>query len=363
MFLKKIELKKYRKFEEKTVEFYKNKIILIGENASGKTTILEGICVLSSTKTPKNSELNESVKIGESFLTVSGTILSKKIEKMLFASYSNGIKRTKIDGVISKKISDYSKELNVVYFQPLDSLKYTVASQNRRSLIDSYICQISDQYFEKLIEYKKVLKEKNALLKIDNFSSSNNNYILLKMLNEKIEKLSEFIIKKRNEEIEKINNKICVIHKEFSNIENASIMYLPNLKNVHEDIFESIKSDVESKTTTRGVHKDDFEFLINGKNIARFCSQGQQKSFVLSLKIAILELIKEKKGEYPLLLLDDAFSDLDSKRQNAIFNIISEDCQLFISTTSLKQLNEEVVKNAQIIEITKGEENYEWKYE
>lgn len=359
MFLKKIELKKYRKFEEKTIDFFKNKIILTGENASGKTTILEGICVLSSTKTPKNNELNESIKIGESFLTVSGTILSKKSEKKLFVSYSNGIKRARIDGVVSKKISDYSKELNVVYFQPLDSLKYTVASQNRRSLIDSYICQISDQYFEKLIEYKKVIKEKNALLKIDNFSNSNNNYVLLKMFNEKIVKLSELIIKKRNEEIEKINNKICVIHKKFSDAENASIMYLPNLKNVYEDVFDSMKIDVESKTTTKGIHKDDFDFLINGKNIAHFCSQGQQKSFILSLKIAIVELIKEKKGEYPLLLLDDAFSDLDSKRQNAIFNAIDKNCQLFISTTSLKQLNKEVVNNAQIIEITKGEENYE----
>ncbi len=359
MFLKKIVLKKYRKFEEKTVDFFKNKIIFIGENASGKTTILEGICVLSSTKTPKNSELSESIKIGESFLTVSGTILSKKSEKELFVSYSNGIKKAKIDGIVSKKISDYSKELNVIYFQPLDSLKYAVASQNRRNLIDSYICQISDQYFEKLIEYKKVIKEKNALLKMDNFSNLNNNYVLLKMFNEKIEKLSEFIIKKRNEETERINNKIYAIHKKFSDDESASIMYLPNLKNVHEDIFDSMINDVECKTTTKGVHKDDFEFLINGKNIAHFCSQGQQKSFILSLKIAILELIKEKKGEYPLLLLDDAFSDLDSKRQNAIFNAIDKNCQLFISTTSLKQLNEEVVNNAQIIEITKGEESYE----
>lgn len=359
MFLNEISLKNYRKFKEKSLKFNKNYVIIFGENAVGKTTILEAICVLSSTKTPKNAELIECVNFENDFFVVSGCVLTQNIEKSMFVSYSGGLKKAKINNVLCKKISDYSKNFCVVYFQPLDSLKYTTASQNRRNLIDSYICQISDQYLNNLIEYKKLLKDKNALLKTENFSSSKNNFVLLEIINNKMAILCNEIIKERKRQIEKINFEIKKIHSEFSKSEIASIRYLPNMNNPFEEIEKSVHFDVESKTATKGIHKDDFEFLINENNIVYFCSQGQQKSFVLSLKITILELIKNVKGEYPILILDDAFSDLDSNRQNAIFKIIDNKCQTFISTTSLKQLDEEVVKNAQIIEILKGEENYE----
>lgn len=359
MFLKKIELKNYRKFSEKALEFNKNIVVLLGQNAAGKTTILEAIYALNRTKTPKNNNLDEVVKTNEDFLTVKGTFLTKNETKNMLFSYFKGQKKVKINEKLIKKISEYSKEFFVIYFQPFDSLKYMISSQNRRNLIDSYISQVYDEYLNCLISYKRVLKEKNALLKMDNFSHSANNFVLLKMMNDKMSDLSEKIMHTRKEAIVELNTEIKKIHNKFSITENAEINYLNNLSNPKVDLEKAIYNEVNFKSAIIGIHKDDYEFIINEKKVASYCSQGQQKSFLLSLKIAMLNLVKEKKGDSPILILDDAFGDLDSERQNAIFNIVDKECQMFISTTSLKQIKNDVVEKAQIIEITKGEGNYE----
>lgn len=355
MFLKKISLKNYRKFNNFDLDFFNNNVIIFGENATGKTTILEAIHVLGNTKTPKNSDLNECVKEGKDFFSIFGIISDDFCDKKQFISYSNGEKKVMINEKICKKISSYIENFFVVYFQPLDAVKYLILAQNRRSMMDSFICQISSEYLTELIYYKRILKEKNALLKLENFSSSNNNLVLLEMINNKISKSAKAIVDLRIKVVEKINDRINEIHCFFSNNETAFVKYEPNSVNPEEDIRGSFYADITSKTSTRGPHKDDYRFEINGKDIGSFCSQGQQKSFILSLKITMLELFYEVKKTYPILILDDAFSDLDANRQNAIFKIVEGKCQLFISTTSLKQINEKIVNNSQIIEIKKGD--------
>lgn len=360
MFLNQISLKNYRKFYEKTLNFYSNNIIIFGDNATGKTTILEAIYVLSTTKNPKNSDLNEIIKEGENFFAVSGQINDEEKQKTMFVSFTNGAKKVKINGETIKKISDYINNFFVYYYQPLDSLKYSVLSQNRRTLFDAFISQNSDEYLKELILYKRILKEKNALLKSQNFDNTHNNVVLLEMYNEKIIKHTKTINKIRKTFTELINKKINKIHKMFSNYETAKIEYRPNVLSPETDYKKSIMADIATKSATIGPHKDDFLFMINEKNIASFCSQGQQKSFVLSLKIAMLEITNDIRKKCPILILDDAFSDLDEKRQNAIFEIVNKKCQLFISTTSLKQINKKIIENSQIIETKKGDGSDEW---
>ncbi len=355
MFLKKISLKNYRKFDDFDLEFFNNYVIILGENATGKTTILEAINVLSNTKTPKNSDLNECVKAGKEYFSISGLVNNDFDDKKMFISYSNGEKKVMINDTVCKKISTYIENFFVVYFQPLDAVKYLILAQNRRNMMDSFICQISNEYLMELIYYKRILKEKNALLKLENFNSTNNNFILLEMINEKISSSATQIVEHRKKIIDKINGQINDVHCFFSNNETACIKYEPNSLKPEEDIPSSALLDISSKTSTRGPHKDDYKFEINGKDIGSFCSQGQQKSFILSLKITMLELFYKVKKTYPILILDDAFSDLDSNRQNAIFKIVEGKCQMFISTTSLKQINEKIVNNSQIIEIKKGD--------
>lgn len=354
MFLKKIELKNYRKFEKKELEFKRQIIVILGENAAGKTTVLEAINVLGTTKTPKNSDLTESVKIGEEFFCVSGSVNDGNDDKKLFVSYSNGNKKAMVNGRICKKISDYIKSFFVVYFQPIDALKYSLSSQNRRTLFDSFFCQISDAYLTELMSYKRLLKEKNALLKLEDFKDLRQKRILLEMINSKMINPIKKIEEERKKWIQKINNKISEIHHFFSSEENAKINLISNIDDPNKKLSDSLNNDLIAKTSTVGPHKDDYEFLINEKNVSDFCSQGQQKSFVLSLKIAMLELLSIEKKTAPILILDDAFGDLDINRQNAIFEIVGEKYQLFISTTSLKQINESIIKKSQIIEIKKG---------
>lgn len=362
MFLKEIELKNYRKFSKIDFEFTKKIVIILGENAVGKTTVLEAINVLGSTKTPKNSNLSESVKENEEFFCISGLIDDKKSEKRLTISYSNGEKRALIDGKVCPKISGYIKNFLVVYFQPLDSLKYSLSSQSRRNLFDSLFSLISDEHLKELINYKKVLKEKNAILKMGDFRDNYQKKILLNMMNERLSKSIKKITIARQEEIKKINFEIKKIHHLFSPYEEAEVKFHPNTENPEQDLNLSLETDIANKTSTRGSHKDDYEFIINGKNISEFCSQGQQKSFVLSLKIAMLERLTAEKGTSPVLILDDAFGDLDSKRQNAIFKIIEGKAQTFISTTSLKQIDRKIIEQSQIIEIKRGAEFDEWRH-
>lgn len=362
MFLKKIELKNYRKFSEIHFDFTSETVIILGENAAGKTTILEAINVLGTTKTPKNSNLAECVKENKEFFCVSGLINDGKKDKKLFISYSNGEKKALVDGNVCSKISGYIKNFLVVYFQPLDSLKYSISSQNRRTLFDSYFSILSDDYLKELIKYKKVLKEKNAILKMNDFGDAYQKKVLLSMMNEKLAESIKIITATRQEQLKKINSEIKKIHRVFSSCEEAEIKFYPSTENPEVDLKLCLENDIITKTSTKGSHKDDYEFIINGKNISDFCSQGQQKSFVLSLKIAMLEILTIEKNTSPVLILDDAFGDLDAKRQNAIFEIIKDKAQTFISTTSLKQIDKKIIERSQIIEIKRGAEFDEWKY-
>lgn len=362
MFLQEIELKNYRKFSKIRLKFEKEIVIILGENAAGKTTILEAINVLGSTKTPKNSNLTESVKENEEFFCISGLISDKRKAKRLTISYSNGEKRALVDDKVCSKISEYIKNFLVVYFQPMDSLKYSISSQSRRTLFDSFFSLVSDEYLKELIKYKKVLKEKNAILKMGDFREVYQKKVLLDMMNEKLVESIKKITDIRQDQIRRINFEIKKIHHIFSSSEEAEVRLRPNTNDPEQDLRLCLETDIVAKTSTRGSHKDDYEFIINGKNISEFCSQGQQKSFVLSLKIAMLEILTAEKSTSPVLILDDAFGDLDTKRQNAIFEIIEGRAQTFISTTSLKQIDKKIIEQSQIIEIKKGAEFDEWKY-
>ena len=166
------------------------------------------------------------------------------------------------------------------------------------------------------------------------------------------------IIELRKSFCEEINQYLSTIHRNFNENEKLRMEYVPNLKlNDLPSIDKSVvMKDIQNEISSFGIHKDDFVFYLDEKDVTKFCSQGQQKSVILSFKLAVTEVFKNHKGEYPVLLLDDALSELDQERQNALFNILSPEIQMILSTTTLKEINKQFLEKAKIIEIKKGED-------
>lgn len=358
MKIKEISLKNFRNFDEKNIVFQSKNNIVFGNNAVGKTSLLESIYFLGLTKSPRTSENEDLIKTNEQFFLIKCLFESKKIEKNVVLSYSNEGKKIKMDQQKISKVSEYVGTIGVVYYQPNEIVDFLGTTQNRRKMIDSLFSQISQDYMRSLKLFNKILKERNSALKTAKNSNFRQSVILIEMLTEKMISAMKPIIKMRKSFCDEINQYLNLIHKNFSDQENLKIEYVPNME--IEDLpsvnKEVVLKDIQNEISSFGVHKDDIVFFVNGKDVTKFCSQGQQKSVILSFKLAMTEVFKNHRGEYPVLLLDDALSELDQKRQNALFNVINPEIQMILSTTSLKEINNKFLENAKIIEIKKGED-------
>ena len=364
MFLRKLNLINFRNISNLNLEFNNNINIFIGNNAQGKTNILESIYFLAITKSHRtHNELN-LIKSNELFTKVTGLYNdnNKDLRELSILLNEKG-KKVSVDNIMQKKISNYLSRLNVIMFCP-DDLEIIKGSPSiRRKFLNIELSQFSNEYVHLLKEYNFVLKQRNEYLKQKNNAKFDKTYfsILTESLIDKNIKL----VKLRYDFINKINNELSDVFNNISNMGNLIIKYKSfisendlkrdDLRDFLIKRYNSLlTNEILQKTTLLGCHKDDFKLYINDLDVTEFCSQGQQRLSILSLKLAEIEVFIKEKNIKPIILLDDIFSELDENKKNNIIDYFKKDIQIFITTTDINDVNDDLKDKSDIYIVNNG---------
>lgn len=338
MIIKSIELADYRNYDSLDMKFDKGTNILYGDNAQGKTNILEAIYVSATTKSHKGSRDREIVNFEKEEAHIR-TYLEKegvetRVDMHLRKSKSKGIA---IDGQKIKKAADLLGLCNVVFFSPEDLAIIKNGPSERRRFVDMELCQLDNFYLYNLNHYNKIVNQRNTLLK-DMYMNPDLKETL-NIWDMQLVSYGSKIIERRKIFADQLNEIIYDIHKKLSGEkEEIRILYEPNveIEEFEKKLKYSQDRDIKSKMTSVGPHRDDFSFMIGDIDIRKFGSQGQQRTAALSLKLSEIELVKKVTKDTPVLLLDDVLSELDSNRQNYLLNSIG-DIQTIITCTGLEE--------------------------
>jgi len=333
MNINKIKLKNFRNYTEQEIELDPHINVFYGDNAQGKTNILEAIFISGFGKSFRTSKEKEMIKLGEDFLETNifydKSDRSGKI-KIIIADK----KQIEVNGVKIKKLSELIGNLNLVIFTPDDIQILKNGPAERRRFLDMMIGQLRPNYVHNLNLYLKTLEQRNNYLR--QIREENKNENMLEIWDEKLSEYAVNIYNYRKEFIDKINNKIKNIHNEITeNKEEIEIDYIAESKNKEEYLSllkQRRKLDIIKGFTTKGIHRDDFVIYINNKRLDIYGSQGQHRTAILSLKLSELNIIEDEIGEKPILLLDDFMSELDEKRRNHFLEKI-EKTQVIITCT------------------------------
>ena len=336
MYIKKVKLENFRNYDNLDIEFKKDFNLIYGNNAQGKTNILEAIYLSAIGKSFQTNKDNEMIKIGKEKAKVEIEYETKDREGKITVEIAEK-KTFFINGIKQKKISDIIGKINIVLFYPdnIDIIKGGPAE--RRRFLDIMISQLKPNYIHILNKYLKTLEQRNAYLKQIKFDNKSKD--MLEIWDESLSGLSYQIYTYRSEYIHKIKEKIKVIHNKITNcgqqdekIEISFISSGKTQKEYYENLIKNRENDIRKGYTSTGSHRDDFEIIINDKKVNIYGSQGQQRTSVLSLKLTELNIIQDEIGEPPILLLDDFMSELDENRRNNLTNAI-ENNQVFITCT------------------------------
>ena len=355
MIIKSLELADYRNYESLELQFDKRTNILYGDNAQGKTNILEAIYVAATTKSHKGSKDKEIVNFEKEEAHIRTYIEKENVETRvdmhLRKSKSKGIA---VDGKKLKKAADLLGLCNVVFFSPEDLGIIKNGPAERRRFIDMELCQLDSIYLYNLNNYSKIVNQRNKLLK-DMFMNPDLKETL-KIWDMQLVSYGSKIIERRRIFVEQLNEIIYDIHKKLSgDKEELRIVYEPNVE--IEDFEKSMRDrrdrDIKAKMTTVGPHRDDFSIMVGQVDIRRFGSQGQQRTAALSLKLSEIELVKKITKDSPVLLLDDVLSELDSNRQNYLLNSIG-DIQTIITCTGLEEFVNNRFEINRVFQVTEG---------
>lgn len=342
MLVKSLELKNFRNYKSLHMEFDSGTNILYGDNAQGKTNILEAVYLSGTTKSHKSSKDREMIRFEKEESHIR-TIVEKndmeyRIDMHLKKNKTKGIA---INGVPIKKAADLFGIVNFVFFSPEDLNILKNGPAERRRFLNLELCQLSKMYIYNLANYNKVLKQRNALLKDIYFRDDLRE--TLSIWDEQLVHYGLELMKEREQFVQKLNEIVFDIHKNLSgDKEELLIQYEPDIETCQFAIQleKNREQDIKSKTTSIGPHRDDITFLVKNVDVRKYGSQGQQRTCALSLKLAEIELVKRAIHDTPVLLLDDVLSELDSNRQNYLLNNI-HDIQTMISCTGL----DEFIKN------------------
>ena len=348
MHLQKITLVNFKNFESQTFDFKEKINCFVGNNGVGKTNVLDAIYYLSFAKSYFNPVATQNIRHSEEFFMIEGEYkINEKIDTVVCSLKRGNKKVVKRNGKAYDKFSEHIGYLPLVIISPADRDLITDGSDTRRKFIDSVISQADNQYLQTVIKYNKVLAQRNSLLK---YFALNRIFdaINLKVYDEQLNTYGSVIYEKRKAFLNEFIPIFKKRYKAISNsLESVDLVYKTQLNNVDFlELFEqNIERDRVLQYTSVGVHKDDLTFEIDGYPIKKFGSQGQQKSYLIALKLAQFDFIKAQSKVKPILLLDDIFDKLDDLRVAQIINLVNKDefGQLFISDTH-KERTEEVVK-------------------
>ena len=359
-----LKLINFRNYSTLDIDFNPNINIFIGNNGQGKTNILESIYVLSLTKTNRYGLEENMIKFNEEVGKIEGIIRRDNFIKKQEVHLTRNKKQIFINNKEIRKIRDYISNFCVISFSP-DDLEIIKNSPNiRRNMINIDISQLNNNYILYLNEYNQIIKIRNEYLKKMNLNG-NSDERYLDIINDKMIENALKIYEYRFDFFEKINNLISNIFKKLTGLEGLKIKYNNNFNQEDYD-YEKLKIKISEKLrknfnvelmqgmTLVGPHRDDFSFDLNGIDMKTFSSQGQQRMAIIALKLAEIYLYKGEIGEYPVLLLDDIFSEIDAKKRNKLIKYLLSDIQCIITTTDINDLDDDLLEKAIVYKVNNG---------
>ncbi len=351
MQIKSLEFNNFRNYENLFIEFAPGINIIYGENAQGKTNILEGIYMCGLGKSHRHSKENEIIRLKETQAHIKGEFFKDTFALRIDIHLKkNGSKGIAVNRIPIKKLSELYGNVNVVIFSPEDLDLIKRGPLVRRTFINQELCQIDPIYVNDLINYSKILNQRHELLKKIDEDRTRTQELLetLDIWDLQLVQYGARIIERRTSFLEEMNNIIFDIHYQITEgKEKLKLVYEPNVSadTFYETLLKNRDRDRIYKNTSAGPHRDDFSFFEDTKNLKLFGSQGQQRTCVLSLKMAEIKMIEQIKKEKPILLLDDVLSELDRNRQQMLLKSIGE-TQTIITCTGVDEFVENEIGSA-----------------
>ncbi|KRM12646.1 DNA replication/repair protein RecF [Paucilactobacillus suebicus] len=366
MILKELHLHNFRNYEDLTVEFAPGVNVLIGENAQGKTNMLEAVYALALTRSHRTSNDRELINWKQHEALLSGKVQTKTDLIPLELRFTPKGKRAKVNHLEQSKLSSYVGQLNVIVFAPEDLALVKSGPAVRRHFMDLEFGQMSSKYLYNSGQYRTALRQRNEYLK-QLRARKQSDRVFLQVLSDQVAASGAEMIVARAGFLQQLEKWAQVIHSNIStDKEELKFKYdtqvsedtLSSVEDVYQALLALLTKnedrEIDHGSTLYGPHRDDLIFLVNGKNVQTYGSQGQQRTTALSVKLAEIDLMKEQTGEYPVLLLDDVLSELDDDRQTHLLTAIQDKVQTFLTTTSLSGIARQLINEPTIFNIAHG---------
>ncbi len=359
MYLQSLRLRSYRNYQNETVDLSKGINVIIGENGEGKTNLLEAVYLLSTTRSHRNDNDRDLIMFDKEFASIDGVVNTTNSQMKLGVVLHKSGKTLLINGVPVKRNSEFIGKINAVLFSPSDMSLFSEAPRSRRRLIDIEIGKLSPTYMYSLNSYLKCLKERNAYLK------ENIDKLMLETYTEMLYEPQIKVIKARSSFVGLLNNFLTYYYCQLSG-DNAKlkVVYSSMIKETEDEevMLQQLKEgydnilvrDIYLKSTNIGIHREDYIFYLDDKEVEKYCSQGQKRMVLLALKLSITQIIYQIRKEYPVLLLDDVLSELDSKRRSRLLNLIPAEVQTIITTTDIDKVDLLKMRDVKLLNIKKG---------
>ncbi|MEH2335931.1 DNA replication/repair protein RecF [Nostoc sp.] len=368
MYLKTLNLRQFRNYQDQKVEFNAAKTILVGNNAQGKSNLLEAVELLATLRSHRMTRDRDLVQEGEAIAQINATLERQTgVSDLTLTLRRNGRRSVALNGESIRRQMDFLGVLNAVQFSSLDLELVRGGPEGRRNWLDTLLIQLEPVYAHILQQYNHVLRQRNAFLKKTQDSAPSNQDSELAVWDAQLATTGTRVIRRRDRAIQRLAPIASACHASISgSTEVLQIKYVPNIPledNHPEEVQQAFLAKIQQRaiaemhqgTTLVGPHRDEVELTINQTPARQYGSQGQQRTLVLALKLAELQLIEEVVKEPPLLLLDDVLAELDLSRQNQLLDAIQDRFQTLITTTHLGSFDSQWLKSSQILFVKAGE--------
>ena len=366
MQIKDLKLTNFRNYEKLEITFNDHLNLIFGNNGVGKTNLVEAIYVLALTRSFRPVVDKNLIYLNKNVTKLEGNVKKDYLNNYKVIIESAG-KKVKIDNNKVSKISDYISKINIVTFNPEDLKIIKDTPSIRRKNINIEISQLNVLYLKNLNDYNKLLKQRNSYLKTMAINS-NTSTEYMDILTKKMIEIGLKIYNERKKYYELVNSYINDFYEKITNFKNLEVKYISDYDNKTEDeLFKNykkvLKKDLFIGKTSFGIHHDELEFYLNNMNLKIYGSEGQQKNAIIALKLSEIEIIKQLTGDYPILILDDLFSELDKEKIDNIIKILNKDVQTFITTTNIENVSKNLLNNCKVIRVSEGKIEEEKTYE